>query len=258
MNRQSTHMQKTSQTQRLQKILSRAGISSRRAAEKLIQAGRVRVNGQTVTRLGTTADPRQDQIEVDGQLVELPDGWQYFLLHKPPSVVSTLKDPEGRPTVRDLLTDVRERVFPVGRLDYDSSGLLLLTNDGALTERLLHPRFQVPRTYQAKLGGVVAKKALSALRHGVRMDDGTLSAPAEVRILRTSVKKTWLEMVLRLGRNREVRRMCEALGYRVEKLVRVQYGPLSLDVPVGAYRSLSPREIQLLIRMVKSSVQSRS
>ncbi len=216
------------------------------------------MNGQTVTRLGTTADPRQDQIEVDGQLVELPAGWQYFLLHKPPSVVSTLKDPEGRPTVRDLLTDVRERVFPVGRLDYDSSGLLLLTNDGALTERLLHPRFQVPRTYQAKLGGVVARKALSILRHGVRMDDGTLSAPAEVRILRTSVKKTWLEMVLREGRNREVRRMCEALGYRVEKLVRVQYGPLSLDVPVGGYRSLTPHEIQLLKRMVENPVQSRS
>ncbi len=215
------------------------------------------MNGQTVTRLGTTADPRQDHIEVDGHLIELPTGWLYYLLHKPPSVVSTLKDPEGRPTVRDLLSGVRERVFPVGRLDYDSSGLLLLTNDGALTERLLHPRFQVPRTYQAKVGGVVARRALAALRHGVQLDDGTLAAPAKVYILRATSRKTWLELVLREGRNREVRRMCEALGYRVEKLVRVQYGPLSLDVRAGAYRPLTPNEIKQLKRLVEKPMQSR-
>ena len=216
------------------------------------------MNGQTVTRLGTTADPRQDHIEVDGQLIDLPSGWLYFLLHKPPSVVSTLKDPEGRPTVRDLLSGVRERVFPVGRLDYASSGLLLLTNDGALTERLLHPRFQVPRTYQAKVGGVVARRALAELRHGVQLDDGTLAAPAAAHILRATSRKTWLELVLREGRNREVRRMCEALGYRVEKLVRVQYGPLSLDVRVGAYRTLTPQEIKQLKRLVEKPAQSRS
>ena len=215
------------------------------------------MNGQTVTRLGTTADPRQDHIEVDGHLIELPTGWLYYLLHKPPRVVSTLKDPEGRPTVRDLLSGVRERVFPVGRLDYDSSGLLLLTNDGALTERLLHPRFQVPRTYQAKVGGVVARRALAELRHGVQLDDGTLAAPAKAYILRTTSRKTWLELVLREGRNREVRRMCEALGYRVEKLVRVQYGPLSLDVPVGTYRPLTPQEIKQLKRLVEKPVHSR-
>ena len=223
----------------------------------MIQAGRVQVNGQTVTRPGTTADPRQDRIEVDGHLIELPTGWLYFLLHKPPRVVSTLKDPEGRPTVRDLLSGVRERLFPVGRLDYDSSGLLLLTNDGALTERLLHPRFQVPRTYQAKVGGVVASRALAELRHGVPLDDGTLAAPAKVHILRTTARKTWLELVLREGRNREVRRMCEALGYRVEKLVRVQYGPLSLDVPVGAYRMLTPQEVKRLKHLVERPAQSR-
>ena len=216
------------------------------------------MNGQTVTQLGTTADPRQDHIEVDGQLIELPAGWLYFLLHKPPSVVSTLKDPEGRQTVRDFLSDVRERVFPVGRLDYDSSGLLLLTNDGALTERLLHPRFQVPRTYHVKVGGIVARRALTDLRHGVRLDDGTLTAPAKVHILRTTARKTWLELVLREGRNREVRRMCEALGYRVEKLVRVQYGPLSLDIPVGAYRLLAPKEVKQLKRLVEKPAQSRS
>lgn len=215
------------------------------------------MNGQTVTRLGTTANPRQDHIEVDGQLIELPTEWLYFLLHKPPSVVSTLKDPEGRPTVRDLLSGVRERVFPVGRLDYDSSGLLLLTNDGALTERLLHPRFQVPRTYQAKVGGVVAKRALAELRRGVQLDDGTLAAPAKVHILRATARKTWLELILREGRNREVRRMCEALGYRVEKLVRVQYGPLSLDVPVGTYRLLAPKEIKEIKRLVEKPAQSQ-
>ncbi len=213
------------------------------------------MNGQTVTRPGTTADPRQDRIEVDGHLIDLPTGRLYFLLHKPPRVVSTLKDPEGRPTVRDLLSGVRERLFPVGRLDYDSSGLLLLTNDGALTERLLHPRFQVPRTYQAKVGGVVTGRALAELRHGVQLDDGTLAAPAKAHILRTTARKTWLELVLREGRNREVRRMCEALGYRVEKLVRVQYGPLSLDVPVGTYRMLTPQEVKQLKRLVERPAQ---
>lgn len=209
------------------------------------------MNGQTITQLGTKADPRQDHIEVDGRVVEGPAGRLYFLLHKPSGVVSTLSDPEGRPTVRGLLSRVRERVFPVGRLDYDSSGLLLLSNDGTLTERLLHPRFRVPRTYHVKLTGVVAARALSELRHGVRLDDGSLTAPAKPRVLRTTQRKTWLELVLREGRNREVRRMCEALGYRVEKLVRVQYGPLSLDVPVGEYRALTPHEIKQLKRLVE-------
>ena len=239
--------------QRIQKILSRAGVTSRRAAETLIQAGRVRVNGRTVTQPGTKADARRDRIEVDGQIVETPAGLLYFLLHKPPGVVSTLNDPEGRPTVRDLLSEVRERVFPVGRLDYDSSGLLVLTNDGALTERLLHPRFQVPRTYRAKLAGVVAARALSELRHGVLLDDGSRAAPAVVHVLRTTSRKTWLELVLREGRNREVRRMCEALGYRVEKLLRVQYGPLNLNVPVGGYRPLKPKEVKQLKSLVANA-----
>lgn len=213
----------------------------------------MRVNGRTVTQPGTKADARRDRIEVDGQIVEAPAGLLYFLLHKPPGVVSTLNDPEGRPTVRDLLSAVRERVFPVGRLDYGSSGLLVLTNDGALTERLLHPRFQVPRTYRAKLAGVVAARALSELRHGVLLDDGSRAAPAAVRVLRTTPRKTWLELVLREGRNREVRRMCESLGYGVEKLLRVQYGPLSLDVPVGGYRPLKPKEIKQLKNLVANT-----
>jgi 23S rRNA pseudouridine2605 synthase len=165
-------------------------------------------------------------------------------------VVSTLKDPQGRPTVRDLLRGVRERVFPVGRLDYDSAGLLLLTNDGELTQRLLHPRYQIPRTYHVKITGILSPEALKSLRSGVRLDDETFTSPAQVRVLRTSERKTWLEMTLREGQNREVRRMCEAVGHRVEKLVRVRFGPLVLnDLAPGSYRQLTLAEIRSLKRV---------
>ncbi len=213
----------------------------------------MQVNGETVTRLGTTADPRRDRILVDDRPIGAPPSPLYFLLHKPVGVVSTLKDPQGRPTVRDLLRGVHERVFPVGRLDYASAGLLLLTNDGELTERLLHPRYQLPRTYHAKVSGVPTPGTLQALRQGVRLEDGTVSAPATVQILRASETKTWLALTLREGRNREVRRMCAAVGYSVEKLVRVRFGPLVLDgLPVGAYRPLTPAEIRALKRTAAS------
>jgi len=211
------------------------------------------VNGETVTRLGTTADPQRDHILVDNQPLIFPSAPLYFLLHKPVGIVSTLKDPEGRPTVRDLLRGVHERVFPVGRLDYHSAGLLLLTNDGELTERLLHPRYQIPRVYHAKVTGVLTPEALKGLRTGVRLEDGTRTAPTEVRVLRTSEKKTWLEITLSEGRNREVRRMCEAVGYRVEKLIRVRFGPLALDdLPPGSYRPLTPVEVRALHRAAGS------
>jgi 23S rRNA pseudouridine2605 synthase len=214
----------------------------------------VKVNGETVTRLGTTADLQRDRILVDGQPLVVPSTFLYFLLHKPVGVVSTLRDPQGRPTVRDLLHDVRERVFPVGRLDYDSAGLLLMTNDGELTERLLHPRYQIPRTYHVKVSGVLIPEVLKKLRSGVRLDDGTVTDPATVQILRTSERKAWLEITLREGRNREVRRMCEAVGYRVEKLIRVRFGPLVLtDLPAGAYRPLSTAEVAALKRASRSS-----
>ena len=244
-------MAKPTQAERLHKILSRAGVASRRMAETLIQQGRIQVNGETVTRLGTTVDPRHDRILIDGQPLGALPRPLYFLLHKPVGVVSTLKDPQGRPTVRDLLRGVQERVFPVGRLDYASSGLLLLTNDGELTERLLHPRYQLPRTYHAKVSGVPTPAALQALRQGVRLEDGAVSAPATVRILRASETKTWLELTLREGRNREVRRMCTAVGHSVEKLIRVRFGPFELNsLPVGAYRPLTPLEIRALKRTV--------
>ena len=247
MNPRTTPTVKPTQAERLQKILSRAGVASRRTAEKLILEGRVQVNGETITQLGTTADPQNDRILVDGRPLTFPQHFVYFLLHKPVGVVSTLSDPEGRRTVRDLLVGVQERVFPVGRLDYDSSGVLLLTNDGDLTERLLHPRYQIPRTYHAKITGVPTQAALKALRSGVRLDDGTTTSPATVRVLRTSEKKAWVEITLREGRNREVRRMCEAVGHRVEKLIRVRFGPLALDdLPPGMYRALTAGEITVL------------
>jgi 23S rRNA pseudouridine2605 synthase len=175
----------------------------------------------------------------------------YFLLHKPVGVVSTLKDPQGRPTVRDLIRKIRERVFPVGRLDYHSAGLLLLTNDGELTQRLLHPQYQIPRTYHVKVTGHPTPEALKVLREGVEFPDGSVTAPAEVRILQKNEKKTWLEIIVREGRNREVRRMCKAVGYEVEKLIRVRFGPLVLgDLAPGSYRPLTSAEIKALRRIV--------
>lgn len=217
------------------------------------------MNGETITRLGTTVDPQNDRILVDGHPLSLPHSHLYFMLHKPIGVVSTLRDPEGRPTVRDLLAGVRERVYPVGRLDYDSSGLLLLTNDGELTERLLHPRYQIPRTYHAKVKGTPAPETLQALRAGVQLDDGTVTAAAEVAILRITYKKAWLSIALREGRNREVRRMCEAVGHRVEKLIRMRFGPLSLgNLEIGGYRPLTASEIYELKQLVSRAAKSRA
>lgn len=217
------------------------------------------MNGEKIIRLGTTADPRSDRILVDGRPLAVPKTPVYFLLHKPVGVVSTLKDPEGRPTVRDLLKDVRERVFPVGRLDYDSSGLLLLTNDGELTEHLLHPRYQIPRTYHAKVVATPSPETLQKLRDGVQLDDGTKTAPASVKLLRITYRKAWLEITLQEGRNREVRRMCEAVGHRVDRLVRVRFGPLGLhDLPVGAYRPLTSVEVRTLKRLTEQARAPRA
>ena len=219
----------------------------------------MQVNGQTITRLGTIADPRRDKIVVDGQLVSFDSAPLYFLLNKPTGVVSTLADPEGRTTVRELLRDVRERVFPVGRLDYHSAGLLLLTNDGELTARLLHPRYQIPRIYHAKVSGMCSPAVLTKLRNGVRLDDGTYTGPTDVRTIRKNERKTWLELTLREGRHHEVRRMCEAVGHRVEKLIRVSFGPVFLnELAPGKYRPLAPIEIQALKRAVGLVSSSRS
>jgi len=203
-----------------------------------------------VTELGTKADPRTDRITVDGRLLPPAAPFIYIILHKPTYVVTTLSDPEGRPTVRDLLPKLRERVFPVGRLDFHSAGLLLLTNDGELALRLTHPRYGVRKTYRVKVKGVPTRETLDQLARGVRLAEGT-TAPAEVRIERSRDDKTWLELTLGEGRKREVRRMCEEVGHPVEKLVRVRLGPLSLGkLRPGEHRALTARELRDVRRAV--------
>jgi 23S rRNA pseudouridine2605 synthase len=203
-----------------------------------------------VTQLGTKAIPGTDRITIDGRLLPVADEPVYILLHKPVGVVTTLADPEGRPTVRDYVPEVRTRVFPVGRLDFHSSGLLLLTNDGELALRLTHPRYGVRKTYRVKVKGVPAPEALAQLAAGVRLEDG-VTAPAEVRVDRSADGKTWLEITVREGRKHEVRRLCERIGHPVEKLTRVRLGPLTLGkLAPGAHRSLSDREVAELRRAV--------
>jgi pseudouridine synthase len=203
-----------------------------------------------VTQLGTKANPRTDRITIDGRPLRTPEQRVYVLLHKPTNVVTTLSDPEGRPTVREFLPDVRQRVFPVGRLDFHSSGLLLLTNDGELALRLTHPRYGVRKTYRVKVKGTPTAETLARLAQGVPLEDGT-TAPATVRIERSAEGKTWLQITLGEGRKREVRRMCEQIGHPVEKLMRTRLGPLALGKLLpGHHRSLTEREIRELRRAV--------
>lgn len=204
-----------------------------------------------VTELGTKANPRTDRIKIDGRPLRLPERYTYLLLHKPTGVVTTLADPQGRATVAHLLAGVRARVFPVGRLDYHSSGLLLLTDDGELALRLTHPRYGVIKAYIAKVSGVPGEKALQRLARGVRLEDGTRCAPTDVRLLEVREDKAWLELILTEGRNREVRRMCEAVGHPVEKLRRVRLGSLKLGkLAPGALRELNETEVAALRRSV--------
>jgi pseudouridine synthase len=235
---------------RLQKLLSMAGIASRRAAEELILEGRVAVNGETVRTLGAKADPARDEVRVDGRRLRFDIRQRYILLHKPTGVVTTRKDPQGRRTVMDLLAGVRDYVYPVGRLDYDSAGLLLMTSDGDLAARLMHPRHAVERVYEAIVAGTPADDAIERLRRGVFLD-GERTAPAEVRRGRTSgqgrQQTTRLTMTLREGRNRQVRRMCAAVGHPVRQLTRVRMGPIRLgDLRPGRWRDLTPDEVRRL------------
>ena len=232
--------------QRLQKVLASAGLSSRRAAESLILEGRVRVNGRIVRELGTKADPRRDRIEVDGKrvMVERP---VYLILNKPRKIVTTLHDPEGRETVSSLLRGVEERVFPVGRLDYHTSGALILTNDGEMTNALLHPARGVPKVYWAKINGHPSLPALEALRKGVTLDDGYQTAGAEVFVLREEKGHTWLQITLHEGKNRQVHRMLDAVGHRVMRLVRSSFAEISIEgLKPGEYRMLGEREVEQL------------
>ena len=228
--------------ERLQKVLAQAGLASRRAAEQIILAGRVRVDGKIVRELGTQVDPRKSRVEVDGNKI-VAEKLIYIVLHKPRGVVCTLSDPEGRPTIRELLKDAGARVVPVGRLDFHTSGALLCTNDGEFAQALAHPKREVPKVYVAKVKGAVDDDALE--RFGERvMIDGRPTQPAQVKRLRFEGDKTWLEITLREGRNRQVRRLGEATGFPVMRLARISHaGITSEDLRPGQWRPLSVDEL---------------
>jgi 23S rRNA pseudouridine2605 synthase len=235
--------------ERLQKIIAAAGIASRRKAEQLITGGLVSVNGQTVTELGSKADPEHDHIRVSGKLLHGPERHVYLLMNKPKGYVTTLRDPERRPTVMDLLHGVGARVYPVGRLDYASEGLLLLTNDGEFANRLMKAASHVPKTYMVKVAGNPPGEGLTRLREGIFIlsDRGkrVKTSPAKIRVIRESANP-WYEVTLIEGKNRQIRRMFEEIGHHVEKIKRVRYGPLELDVHPGKFRKLTPEEVAKL------------
>jgi pseudouridine synthase len=234
--------------ERLQKLIARAGLASRRKAERLIQDGRVTINGQKTIQLGIQVDPDRDRIAVDGKALLPTAEPATYVLFKPRGVITSTRDSEGRRDLGEWLKPLkrRGRFFPVGRLDFHSEGLLLLTTDGELANRLAHPRYGVMKCYLVKIRGVPTEAHLGRLRAGIQLDDG-LTAPAEVRVKNAAGGKSWIEMKIHEGRNRQVRRMCAALGYPVEKLIRFGYGPLNLGrMRSGEIRPLTPREVKSL------------
>ncbi|MFC7391520.1 pseudouridine synthase [Scopulibacillus cellulosilyticus] len=232
---------------RLQKVIAQAGVTSRRKAETLITDGRVKVNGQTVTELGVKVTSN-DKVEVDGVPLEREEP-VYFLLYKPTGVISSVKDDKGRKVVTDFLPEeVEQRVFPVGRLDYDTSGAIILTNDGEFANKLMHPKFEIDKEYVAKINGIPTKQELNRLKRGIKLEDGK-TAPAEVKMLSADSKKKTaiIRLIIHEGRNRQVRRMFEALGYQVLKLKRERYGNLDLiHMNPGDIRPLKPHEVKYL------------
>lgn len=237
---------------RLNKAIAAAGICSRRKADELIEKGAVRINGEAVTTPGVQVDPEKDRIEVNGRLLEIrtdPQEYSYVLLHKPIRTVTTSSDPQGRKTVMDLLSAEmkKNRVVPVGRLDYFSEGILLLTNDGDLTYRLTHPKWHQPKVYRVQVRGGVDERSLQAMRSGMRLAEGEKLAPVQVRVLESVDRDTVLEMTLIQGVNRQIRRMCRDLGLTVIKLKRVQFGSLTLKgLAPGKWRSLTAQEVEML------------
>lgn len=239
--------------ERLHKFLAHAGAGSRRQAEEMIREGRVTVNGETVREMGTKIDPLTDVVALDGERIAGREGKAYLLLNKPPRVVTTLRDPGHRMKVSDLLKGIRARVYPVGRLDYMTEGLLLLTNDGELAYRLTHPRFKVDKTYLAQVEGMVEEASLQKLRRGIILEDGP-TGPARVRLAERGNGYTRLEITIHEGRNRQVRRMCQAIGHPVQALKRIRFGPLQLgDLQPGSYRHLTPKEISALKKACRLS-----
>lgn len=234
--------------ERLQKVIAAAGLASRREAEKWITAGRVSVNGR-VASLGESADPEKDQVEVDGRTLSVEGKKYYLLLNKPIGYVSTRRDPEGRPVVTDLVREIPARLYPVGRLDLNTEGLLLLTNDGALAHHLAHPRHQVEKTYLVRVRGALSREALEKLERGVLLEDG-MTAPARVEKVRSAGSHSWFHLTIREGRNRQVRRMCETVGFQVSRLKRIRIAFLEIDeLPSGKFRHLSSQEVAELKKL---------
>ena len=232
----------------MQRILAHAGLASRRKAEDLIRAGRIMVDGRVVTQLGLKLAPSGHRIEVDGRLIASPESKAYYLFYKPQGVVSTLRDPQGRPTLKDFLSQaqIRERVFPVGRLDWDAEGLMLLTNDGELAQTLQHPKFQVPKTYRVKVRGIPTLDALHRLQAGTWLPSGK-KHQAEWEMVKTGLDRSWLLITIREGEKHQVKNMCTAIGHPVMTIKRVSLGPLSLGrLAPGAIRPLTSKEIQAL------------
>lgn len=243
--------------QRLQKVLAQAGIASRRGAEKYITDGRVRVNGKIVTELGVKVDDHLDKVEVDGRRL-VRDSPVYYVLNKPREVVSTLHDPEGRSSLADIIEKLPERVFPVGRLDYHTSGALLLTNDGEFSEALLRPSVGVPKVYAAKLQGHVDVPQLDALRNGVKLDDGYVTKKAEVFVLRTEDRCTWVQITLKEGKNRQIHRMGEAIGHRVQRLTRLAFAGVDTEgLRPGQQRMLSKKELDTIAKTYVTPFKKR-
>ena len=244
--------------ERLQKILAAAGVCSRRKAEELILAGRVQVNGKVVTELGSKADPGHDHIRVDGKLLHGAERLRYYMVNKPKGYVTTVSDPQNRPTVMQLIRG-GERVFPVGRLDYASEGLLLMTNDGELANGLTRAAARVEKKYLVKVSGKPSQAGLEQIRAGMMIERGkpgsgegrVLTAPAKVRLFRDA-ENPWYELALIEGRNREIRKMFEEIGHHAEKIRRIGYGPLVLDVEPGEVRALTQQEVESLRRAVRS------
>ena len=230
---------------RLAKYLAEAGVASRRKAEELIMQGRAKINGLVVKEKGCTINPDVDRVEFDGRIISREEK-VYILLNKPAGYISSVFDPQGRPTVMELLKDIKLRIYPVGRLDFDTEGLLLLSNDGDFTNLMIHPRYEINKTYQALVKGKPDKKSLQILQEGIQLEDG-ITAPARVNILKTFQDRTLLEIEIHEGRKRQVKRMFQAIGHPVINLKRTTFGSLKLQgVAPGKYRFLTPSEVNRL------------
>ena len=233
--------------ERLQKVLAKAGIASRRKAEELIRRGKVRVDGRVVTEMGTKVDPETQDIECEGVALDPQEKKVYILLHKPAGYLSTVDDPQRRPIVTDLLKNIKERVYPVGRLDLDTEGALLLTNDGELAQRILHPSHEVNKTYVAKVKGKPGNKKLDALSKGIELE-GRKTWPANIEVLKSEAGSTTIQITIHEGRKRQVRKMFDAIGHPVLKLKRTAYGQLELgELGPGKYRFLTPADIKFIL-----------